>query len=59
LILIRRPKSAAVRREHLINQYYLVGVLIEAEFELGVCDDDASLGSVVASLERILFSPNL
>ena len=49
LITFEGPEAAAVGCEHLVAEHYFA-VLVEAELELGIRDDDASCERVVRAL---------
>lgn len=50
LVLVCGPEARAVGSENLVYEDDFIGVDVEAEFELGVCDDDASLCGIISSL---------
>ncbi|ROV95404.1 hypothetical protein VMCG_08478 [Cytospora schulzeri] len=49
LVLVRRPHAARVGRQALVDQHHLARLLVQAELELGVGDQDAPLGGVLAA----------
>jgi hypothetical protein len=50
LVSIRRPEAAAIGREDFVDEDDLIGVLVDAEFELGVGDDNAAFIGIVMCL---------
>lgn len=51
LILVLGPKARAVWREDLVNEDDLLRLWVKAKLELGICDNNATLLSVIAGLQ--------
>ena len=59
LVLVRGPEAGAVGRENFVHEHDFILGTVYTEFELGVGDNDAALGCVVAGPYSSILVSNL